>query len=466
MTTYKRFQYKLWNLVNSNKSSSVRWNKAGDAIIFNFTQFKKEFLDHSDDFCKSNKLASFVRQLNLYGFKKVSDLRRSRKRDCHEFKNCFFVRAREDLLQNVKRNSISPKIRKRRPASRRKKIKRRKTCYTEEQENLVQKRQRGRPKKVDEVNNSHITSKENDHSYEKRKSNATEVIGIEERFPANSSLKKLVKPNPENEGEKIEAELLNKKNFNDSKSVYAIKNVLITPAMLKFQKNNPAICYEDKEIPKYCLTFKIPSMEKLSKHQITPDENKTSVAVLPNTTNKVSSTKSISESKAQKITSNKPNFLKDERKSQITSVINNTINQPLLSAIHKWKMHATVDENHHVILKIHEPSPLNNKSEIVESPTINSNSNNNLESQTIKKKVPFATKKSFSDGKITHNSFRNCIKCNKPLHQENIETYKPKYRYQTDCEITDEYLELREAYVRQYKEQHPRNCTRCLFSNI
>ncbi|GIX74565.1 hypothetical protein CEXT_252831 [Caerostris extrusa] len=197
MTTYKRFQYKLWNLVNSNKSSSVRWNKAGDAIIFNFTQFKKEFLDHSDDFCKSNKLASFVRQLNLYGFKKVSDLRRSRRRDCHEFKNCFFVRAREDLLQNVKRNSISPKIREDIPQM------------------LIRphlkRRPAGRPKKVDQVNNSHITSKENDHSYEKEEINATEVMGIEERFPANSSLKKVVNPNPENEGEKIEAELLNKK---------------------------------------------------------------------------------------------------------------------------------------------------------------------------------------------------------------------------------------------------------------
>lgn len=106
MSHTQRFQRKLWDLVNSGKSGSIQWNKNGDAIVFNFPLFKKEFLDQSDKFCKSNKIASFVRQLNLYGFKKVTYSRRSRRKDVHEFQHPWFAKGREDWLKNVKRNSI------------------------------------------------------------------------------------------------------------------------------------------------------------------------------------------------------------------------------------------------------------------------------------------------------------------------------------------------------------------------
>lgn len=109
MSTNQRFQYKLWNLIHSNKSTSIQWNKTGDGILFNFLQFKKEVLDRDVDFCKSNKLASFIRQLNLYGFKKIPEMKRTKKKDNHEFRNSFFLRGRDDLLQYVKRNSVSPK---------------------------------------------------------------------------------------------------------------------------------------------------------------------------------------------------------------------------------------------------------------------------------------------------------------------------------------------------------------------
>lgn len=105
----QRFQRKLWDLANSCKSASLQWSKGGDVIVFDFTLFKKEFLDHTDKFCKSNKIASFVRQLNLYGFKKVSNARRSRK-NIHEFKHPWFARDRDDWLQYVNRNSVVSKI--------------------------------------------------------------------------------------------------------------------------------------------------------------------------------------------------------------------------------------------------------------------------------------------------------------------------------------------------------------------
>lgn len=107
----QRFQRKLWDLSNSCKSGSIQWNKAGDGIIFDFASFKKEFLDHTDKFCKSNKIPSFVRQLNLYGFKKVSYPRGSlgNKRDIHEFKHPWFVRNKEDWLKFVSRTAVVSK---------------------------------------------------------------------------------------------------------------------------------------------------------------------------------------------------------------------------------------------------------------------------------------------------------------------------------------------------------------------
>ncbi|XP_015923551.2 heat shock factor protein-like [Parasteatoda tepidariorum] len=105
MPSLQRFQFKLYKIVNSPKVDSVIWNKSGNGIVFDLNNFKRNFLDINKDFCKSNKIASFIRQLNLYGFKKTTDLRTIRnKRHLHEFKNPWFLRGREDLLNNVSRN--------------------------------------------------------------------------------------------------------------------------------------------------------------------------------------------------------------------------------------------------------------------------------------------------------------------------------------------------------------------------
>ena len=110
-----RFQQKLWNIVNCCKTGAVSWSNSGDSIIFKFTQFKREYLDRNINFCKSNKVASFVRQLNLYGFRKLVKTNATKRRyiDEHEFQNVYFRRGRKDLLEHVVRSSATsaPKVR-------------------------------------------------------------------------------------------------------------------------------------------------------------------------------------------------------------------------------------------------------------------------------------------------------------------------------------------------------------------
>ena len=62
------FARKLYNIINNPLNNSIiSWNKSGDQfIIFNPTEFAEKILS-GDEFSSSN-YASFVRQLNIYGF--------------------------------------------------------------------------------------------------------------------------------------------------------------------------------------------------------------------------------------------------------------------------------------------------------------------------------------------------------------------------------------------------------------
>ncbi|KAF8776795.1 Heat shock factor protein 1 like protein [Argiope bruennichi] len=110
MVKSKRFQYKLWRVVNHCRSGAVKWSKTGDSIIFNFFKFQQEFLEPNDDFCKSNSISSFIRQLNLYGFRKLIDLSRANQtsQDEKEYVNPYFIKGRPDLLNQVTRKPLNP----------------------------------------------------------------------------------------------------------------------------------------------------------------------------------------------------------------------------------------------------------------------------------------------------------------------------------------------------------------------
>lgn len=69
------FPEKLWYLVNEPKCDHIDWGPDGLSIVITDSQeFSKTVLNNpSKTYFKTKNLTSFVRQLNLYGFRKVSD---------------------------------------------------------------------------------------------------------------------------------------------------------------------------------------------------------------------------------------------------------------------------------------------------------------------------------------------------------------------------------------------------------
>uniref|UniRef100_A0A2K6TY07 Heat shock transcription factor 1 n=1 Tax=Saimiri boliviensis boliviensis TaxID=39432 RepID=A0A2K6TY07_SAIBB len=76
--------------------------------VFDQGQFAKEVLPK---YFKHNNMASFVRQLNMYGFRKVVHMEQGGlvkpERDDTEFQHPCFLRGREQLLENIKRKVTS-----------------------------------------------------------------------------------------------------------------------------------------------------------------------------------------------------------------------------------------------------------------------------------------------------------------------------------------------------------------------
>lgn len=111
------FPEKLWWIVNNPKRDEIHWNVLGTCIVIPNTQrFISEVLNNpSNGLFKTKHFASFVRQLNLYGFRKVTEYGKrtisppfSVHSKC-EFKHPYFRKGRQDLLVHVKRQQYSSK---------------------------------------------------------------------------------------------------------------------------------------------------------------------------------------------------------------------------------------------------------------------------------------------------------------------------------------------------------------------
>ncbi|XP_011703978.1 PREDICTED: heat shock factor protein-like [Wasmannia auropunctata] len=105
-----RFPQKLWRIVNECKTGAIRWSAKGDSILLNYKRFQAEYLDARRPIFKTSNITSFIRQLNLYGFRKIMchgrDLAcNSCNPHLHEFQHENFRADRADLLSKVCRKA-------------------------------------------------------------------------------------------------------------------------------------------------------------------------------------------------------------------------------------------------------------------------------------------------------------------------------------------------------------------------
>ncbi|XP_015919486.1 heat shock factor protein isoform X2 [Parasteatoda tepidariorum] len=99
------FLTKLWKLVTDESCDElICWSLAGTSfIIYDEIRFSKELLPM---YFKHNNMASFVRQLNMYGFRKLSCIDQGGMH-CYkneiEFYHQYFLKGQESLLELIKR---------------------------------------------------------------------------------------------------------------------------------------------------------------------------------------------------------------------------------------------------------------------------------------------------------------------------------------------------------------------------
>ncbi|CAI5757363.1 unnamed protein product [Candida verbasci] len=107
------FVMKIWSMVNDPANKEyIRWNEDGKTFqVFHREDFMKIILPK---YFKHNNFASFVRQLNMYGWHKVQDIsngtlnsncdKNGGNDEIWQFENPNFSRNREDLLDKIVRN--------------------------------------------------------------------------------------------------------------------------------------------------------------------------------------------------------------------------------------------------------------------------------------------------------------------------------------------------------------------------
>ena len=73
------FPRKLWRIVEDAAFTSVHWNDKGDMVVIESDLFQMEVLERRgmDQICETDSIKSFIRELNLYGFRKIRPSGRS-----------------------------------------------------------------------------------------------------------------------------------------------------------------------------------------------------------------------------------------------------------------------------------------------------------------------------------------------------------------------------------------------------
>ncbi|XP_074471274.1 heat shock factor protein 2 isoform X1 [Sebastes fasciatus] len=100
------FLTKLWTLVEDGDTNElICWSQEGNSfLVLDEQHFAKEILPK---FFKHNNMASFIRQLNMYGFRKVmhidTGIVKQEKDGPVEFQHPYFKHGQDNLLENIKR---------------------------------------------------------------------------------------------------------------------------------------------------------------------------------------------------------------------------------------------------------------------------------------------------------------------------------------------------------------------------
>ena len=105
-----RFPDKLWKIVNECNTGAIQWDDKGKSILMDYKKFNEQYLNCNNSFFKTKNINSFIRQLNLYGFRKVPSRNKDslwylQNPELNEFVHEKFQSRRPDLLSKILRNT-------------------------------------------------------------------------------------------------------------------------------------------------------------------------------------------------------------------------------------------------------------------------------------------------------------------------------------------------------------------------
>ncbi|KAM7283215.1 hypothetical protein ISCGN_000348 [Ixodes scapularis] len=118
------FPQKLWRIINECTSGAISWSVDGKVVVIDYANFQSTYMYEQQEIFKTSNMRSFIRQLNLYGFRKVSPHDRvmaqyssstrgnTTSSGIHAFRNESFVRGRPDLLRRVTRKAGPPRAKR------------------------------------------------------------------------------------------------------------------------------------------------------------------------------------------------------------------------------------------------------------------------------------------------------------------------------------------------------------------
>lgn len=110
-----RFPQKLWYMLELQGTDAILWGETGRTILLNY-RILQSYLQCEHSIFKTTNISSFIRQLNLYGFRKVTShlqdpLCNSSNPYMHEFIHDNFQYGRPELLKQITRKTWGMKPR-------------------------------------------------------------------------------------------------------------------------------------------------------------------------------------------------------------------------------------------------------------------------------------------------------------------------------------------------------------------